>query len=80
MAVKCPLKFHLENDPEMMRVRALKELRLLTRAAGHDNILKLCGGVIKSEYEIWIITELIRGGDLYTVRETDKNTEFVIFV
>lgn len=67
VAVKCPLQQHLINDPEMMRIRAMKEWRLLARTNAHSNILKFHGGIVLSRYEVWLITEYIRGGDLYTV-------------
>lgn len=67
MAIKCPLLSQVESDPEMTSIRAVKELRLLSRAAEHENILKLFGGVMMPTGEIWIVTELIREGDLYTV-------------
>lgn len=65
VAIKCPLAQQIATDPEMAVIRAVKELRLLSRASRHSNILKLFGTVAVSEQEIWILTELVSGGDLH---------------
>lgn len=66
VAVKCPQQNHVVGDATMMRMRAIKELRILSKMGCHPNILKLFGGVVVSDSEIWIVTEFIHGGDLYS--------------
>jgi serine/threonine protein kinase len=67
VAVKCPQKNKTLGDATMMRLRSIKEWRILGKLYGHPNVVKLIGGVVMAPSEIWIITEYIEGGDLYSV-------------
>ncbi|KAH8584781.1 kinase domain [Cryptosporidium sp. chipmunk genotype I] len=64
-AVKCPQKRIHDSDPLMSRYRCYTEWKLLYRCNRHPNILNLIGGIRINEYEIWLVTEYIRTGDLF---------------
>ncbi|KAF7457587.1 putative protein kinase [Cryptosporidium felis] len=64
-AVKCPQKKIHDSDPLMSRYRCYTEWKILHRCSRHPNILRLFGGIRINEYEIWLVTEYIRTGDLF---------------
>lgn len=64
-AVKCPQKRIHDSDPLMSRYRCYTEWKLLYRCNRHPNILNLIGGIRINEYEIWLVTEYIKTGDLF---------------
>lgn len=72
VAVKCPQENQAIGDAPMMRLRAIKEWRILANLGYHPNVLRLIGGIVVSDSEIWIVTEYIDGGDLYSVRVLHK--------
>lgn len=66
VAIKCPDEIMLKTDSQMMRYRAFQEWRILSHT-NHPRILKLYGGILFCD-QIWLVTEFVGGGDLYTVR------------
>ncbi|OII74727.1 protein kinase domain-containing protein [Cryptosporidium ubiquitum] len=64
-AIKCPQKRIHDLDPLMSRYRCYTEWKLLYRCNRHPNILNLIGGIRINEYEIWLVTEYIKTGDLF---------------
>ncbi|KAH8740454.1 protein kinase domain [Cryptosporidium ryanae] len=65
VAVKCPQRKIHDSDPLMSRYRCYIEWKLLYRCNRHPNILSLIGGIRINEYEIWLVTEYIKTGDLF---------------
>ncbi|KAL7069516.1 protein kinase domain-containing protein [Cryptosporidium serpentis] len=65
VAVKCPQRKLHNADPLMSRYRCYIEWKLLDRCNRHPNILNLIGGIRLDEYEIWLVTEYVKTGDLF---------------
>ncbi|EEA07891.1 protein kinase domain-containing protein [Cryptosporidium muris RN66] len=65
VAVKCPQRKLHNADPLMSRYRCYIEWKLLDRCNCHPNILNLIGGIRLDEYEIWLVTEYVKTGDLF---------------
>ncbi|KAK6587885.1 kinase domain [Cryptosporidium xiaoi] len=65
VAIKCPQRKIHDSDPLMSRYRCYIEWKLLYRCSRHPNILSLIGGIRINEYEIWLVTEYIKTGDLF---------------
>lgn len=44
----------------------------------HPNIIKLCGGIIHSYFDIWLVTKLVNGLDLHTIKNNMNKDEKVL--
>ncbi|EEA07545.1 protein kinase domain-containing protein [Cryptosporidium muris RN66] len=67
VAIKVPNLVMIEVDPLGVIERVLREWRFLSRLK-HPNIIEFKGGIILPNRHIWLITKLVNGPDLHSLR------------
>ncbi|OII71598.1 protein kinase domain-containing protein [Cryptosporidium andersoni] len=67
VAIKVPNPVMIEIDPLGVIERVLREWRFLSRLK-HPNIIEFKGGIILPNRHIWLITKLVDGPDLHSLR------------
>ncbi|OII71801.1 uncharacterized protein cubi_00608 [Cryptosporidium ubiquitum] len=67
VAVKVPNLCTMRSDPFGVTDRILREWKILAKI-NHPNIIGFKGGIILPNKHIWLITELIQGCDLHSLK------------
>ncbi|KAL7067717.1 protein kinase domain-containing protein [Cryptosporidium serpentis] len=67
VAIKIPNLVMIEIDPLGVTERVLREWQFLSRLR-HPNIIEFKGGIILPNRHIWLITKLVNGPDLHSLR------------
>lgn len=67
VAVKVPNLYTMKSDPFGVTDRILREWKILAKIS-HPNIIGFRGGIILPNKHIWLITELIQGCDLHSLK------------
>ncbi|KAF8822687.1 protein kinase [Cardiosporidium cionae] len=67
VAIKVPVEAMLQVDPQGVIDRILNEWKILSKC-DHPNIVKLVGGVAHGTFDVWLVTELVKGYDLHSVK------------
>ncbi|ETW33477.1 serine/threonine protein kinase [Plasmodium falciparum Tanzania (2000708)] len=77
VAVKVPVDKMARQDPYGLTKRSINEWKILAKC-DHPNIIKLCGGIIHSYFDIWLVTKLVNGLDLHTIKNNMNKDEKVL--
>ncbi|CAD2090351.1 protein kinase, putative [Plasmodium vinckei brucechwatti] len=77
VAVKVPVEKMVKQDPYGLTKRSINEWKILSKCE-HPNIIKLYGGIIHSYFDIWLVTKLINGSDLHTIKNNMNKEERVL--
>ncbi|KAF8820884.1 protein kinase [Cardiosporidium cionae] len=67
VAIKVPVESMLQMDPQGVMERILNEWKILSKC-DHPNIVKLVGGVVHGAFDVWLVTELVKGYDLHSIK------------
>ncbi|ANQ07468.1 Protein kinase [Plasmodium coatneyi] len=79
VAVKVPVDKMAKQDPYGLTKRSINEWKILSKC-DHPNIIKLCGGIIHSYFDIWLVTKLVNGLDLHTIKNNMKKDDKVMSI
>ncbi|SCQ16248.1 protein kinase, putative [Plasmodium ovale] len=79
VAVKIPVEKMAKQDPYGLTKRSINEWKILAKC-DHPNIIKFCGGIINSYFDIWLVTKLVNGSDLHTIKNSMTKEDKVISI